>query len=173
MRTEFEVFNEETAKSGRSRVSPHFVIDRATVCSIGLLQNFEKSGHLRHLRHLRSTLYTRRPRLPRRAPTVPGANVIGPEALHARPPEVAQESTHRLFTGSLRARGYGASRAVAASGRRFVVCGAAWGGAPPSRVPPGAEHRSFAITKIYETQKAHKINLFISATGCVRFSLWA
>ena len=63
----------------------------------------------------------------------------------ARPPEVAQESTHRLFTGILRARGYGASRPVVASGRRFVVCGAAWGGAPPTRVPPGAEHRSIAF----------------------------
>ena len=30
---------------------------------------------------------------------------------------MAQESTHRLFTGSLRARGYGASRPVAASAR--------------------------------------------------------
>eukprot|EP00964_Phaeocystis_antarctica_P120466 scaffold84216_cov52-Phaeocystis_antarctica.AAC.1 len=49
-------------------------------------------------------------------------------------------SVHRQPT--LRARGYGASRPVAASGRRFVVCGAAWGGAPPSWVPPGAEHRS-------------------------------
>jgi len=63
----------------------------------------------------------------------------------ARPPEMAQESTHRLFTGILRARGYGASRPVVASGRRFVVCGAAWGGAPPTRVPPGAEHRSIAF----------------------------
>ena len=42
----------------------------------------------------------------------------------ARPPEVAQESTHRLFTGILRARGCGASQPVAASGRRLVVCGA-------------------------------------------------
>ena len=39
------------------------------------------------------------------APIVPGANVIGPEALHARPPDMAQESTHRMFTGSRRARG--------------------------------------------------------------------
>ena len=95
-------------------------------------------------RHLRSTLYTRRPfRLPSlRAPTVPGANVIGPGALHARPPEVAQESTHRLFTGSRRARGCCASRPAAVLVfRSFVVCGAAWGGAPPSRLPPGAEHR--------------------------------
>eukprot|EP00964_Phaeocystis_antarctica_P088856 scaffold56556_cov80-Phaeocystis_antarctica.AAC.1 len=42
----------------------------------------------------------------------------------------------------LRARGYGASRPVAASGRRFVVCGAAWGGAPPTRVPPVFYHPS-------------------------------
>ena len=97
-------------------------------------------------RHLRSTLYTRRPfRLPSlRAPTVPGANVIGPGALHARPPEVAQESTHRLFTGSRRARGccvfpwYCVFRHAAAWGG--YSCGAAWGGAPPFRVPPGAEH---------------------------------
>ena len=83
-------------------------------------------------RHLRSTLYTRRPfRLPSlRAPTVPGANVIGPGALHARPPEVAQESTHRLFTGSRRARGCCASRPAAA-----------WGGFA-AVAPPGAErHR--------------------------------
>ena len=39
------------------------------------------------------------------APIVPGANVIGSEALHARPPDMAQESTHRMFTGSRRARG--------------------------------------------------------------------
>ena len=59
---------------------------------------------------------------------------------------MAQESTHRLFTGSLRARGYGASRPVVASGRRFrslrrrlgrsaPVPGAAWGGAPKYCVP--------------------------------------
>ena len=70
--------------------------------------------------------------------------MIGPEALHARPPEVAQESTHRPFTGSLRARGccvfpwYCVFRHAADWGG--YSCGAAWGGAPPFRVPPGAEH---------------------------------
>ena len=65
--------------------------------------------------------------------------MIGPEALHARPPEMAQESTHRLFTGSRRARECCASRPAAAwgglqlwrrLGRSATVSGAAWGGAP-------------------------------------------
>jgi len=62
----------------------------------------------------------------------------------ARPPEMAQESTHRPFTGSLRARGcrvfpwYCVFRHAADWGG--YSCGAAWGGAPPFRVPPGAEH---------------------------------
>ena len=74
------------------------------------------------------------------APIVPGANVIGPEVLHARPPEMAQESTHRKFTGSRRIRGCCAFRHAAAwgdlqlwrrLGRSATVSGAAaWGGAP-------------------------------------------
>ena len=74
------------------------------------------------------------------APIVPGANVIGPEVLHARPPEMAQESTHRKFTGSCRTRGCCAFRHAAAwgdlqlwrrLGRSATVSGAAaWGGAP-------------------------------------------
>ena len=66
--------------------------------------------------------------------------MIGPEVLHARPPEMAQESTHRKFTGSRRTRGCCAFRHAAAwgdlqlwrrLGRSATVSGAAaWGGAP-------------------------------------------
>ena len=70
----------------------------------------------------------------------------GPEALHARPPEMAQESTHRKFTGCRRARGCCVFRhADAWDGLQL------WrrlGRSATGRVLPGAEHRpSFLLRR--------------------------
>ena len=47
-------------------------------------------------RYLRSTLCTCRPHLPRRAPTVPGANVIRPGGVHTRGPQRWLRSPHTV-----------------------------------------------------------------------------